>query len=115
MTDAQQLLTSIREREAERGRLLAQLDLWANVQAQGIEIDTVDRFGFDPSLLTRKQKQAARKASMFGRRDPITGQVEKGLYQGDRLPNGHYTCRVFNYVRHHDGTQTILDPLLKAV
>ena len=30
------------------GLLLAVLDLWANVQTQGIEIESVDKFGFDP-------------------------------------------------------------------
>lgn len=109
------LLKSIADKRAEQGRLLAQLALWADVKAQGIEIDTVKSFGFDPALLTNKQKTAARRASSRRQPDPITGEVERYPYQGERLPDGKHSCRVFNFVRHHDGTTTLLDLLLKAV
>jgi hypothetical protein len=109
------LLDSIAQKRAEQDRLLAQLALWEEVKAQGIDIDTVASFGFDPKLLTNKQKRAAILAWQRKRKDPITGEVEGYLYQGERLPSGKHSCRVYNYVRHHDGTITLLDPLLKAV
>ena len=55
-TPVQKLLASIREKQAERDRLLRELDRWAAVQAQGINIDTADLWGFEPEWLTPKQK-----------------------------------------------------------
>ena len=119
MTPAQQLLQEIAAKRAEQGRLLAQLGLWAAVQAQGIAIDTVERFGFDEKLLTRGQKFEAQRAAVRGQPDPVTGERKQynlhHPYSGERLANGHNTCRVFNYVRHHDGSTTTLNPMLKVV
>jgi len=46
MTPAQELLTSIQAKRFKQAKLLAELDLWAAVQAQGIDISTVATFGF---------------------------------------------------------------------
>jgi hypothetical protein len=88
---------------------LAQLDLWAKVQAQGIDIDTVESFGFSEEFLTTKQKFEAQRAYV---RNRVTATPWRGT---KRFANGHYECVVYNYVRHHDGTKTILSSLLKAV
>jgi hypothetical protein len=119
MTEAQTLLTSIREKQAERDRLLATLDLWASVQAQGIAVDTVDTFGYEPTWIDPKLRYAIQRARMGGKPDPITGKryppFGPRLYPGERLPNGHYTCEVYNYVRLKSGEKVRLDPVLKAV
>ena len=106
MTPAQKLLAGIRQKQAERDRLLPQLELWATVQAQGIAVDTVDRWGFEPEWLTPRQKADARRAVMLGKPHP---------YTGERLPNGHYLPKVYNFVRLKDGSRMKLDPMLEAV
>jgi hypothetical protein len=106
MTPAQKLLADIREKQAERDRLLRELDLWAAVQAQGIVVDAVDRWGFEPEWQTPKQKADAQRAVMLGKPHP---------YTGERLANGHYLPRVYNFVRLKDGSRVRLDPMLEAV
>lgn len=121
MTPTQTLLKSIREKQAERDRLLATLDLWASVQAQGITVDTVDTFGYDPTWIDPKQRFEIRRTRIRGLPDPITGKAyprfsdTPHLYPGERLPNGHHTCEVYNYVRLKSGERVRLDPMLKAV
>ena len=106
MTPAQKLLADIRVKQAERDRLLGELHLWAAVQAQGIAVDTVDRWGFEPEWLTPRQKADAQRAVMLGKPHP---------YTAERLPNGHYMPKVYNFVRLKDGSPVKLDPMLKAV
>jgi len=106
MPSVQKLLADIRQKQAERDRLLRELDLWAAVQAQGIAVDTVDRWGFEPAWLTPKQTVEAQRAVMAGKPHPHTGE---------RLPNGHYLPKVYNFVRLKDGSRVRLDPMLEAV
>jgi hypothetical protein len=106
MTPAQRLLADIRQKQTERDRLLRELDLWAAAQAQGIAVETVDRWGFDPALLTPQQRADAKRAVLRGKPDP---------YTGERLASGHYVARVYNYVRLKDGSRVQLDPMLEAV
>lgn len=106
VTPAQQLLADIRQKQSERDRLLRELGLWAAVQAQGIAVDTVDRWGFEPEWLTPRQKADAQRAVMLGKSHP---------YTGERLPNGHYLPKVYNFVRLKDGSRVKLDPMLEAV
>jgi len=91
------ILDRLRRDEHERAYCYAVLDLWARVQDQGIEIESVSMFGYDPALSakapTRKQQASC---------------VEV-------LPNGERRLRVYNYVSLKDGTRTTLDPVLKAV
>ncbi len=103
---AQKLLANIREKRVHRDRLLRELDLWAAIQAQGIAVDTVDCWGFEPEWLTPKQKAEAQRAVMLGKSHP---------YTGERLANGHYAPKVYNYVRLKDGSRVKLDPMLEAV
>jgi len=119
MTPAQQKLSEIDAKVAEQARLLAQLKLWAQAQAQGVDIATVKSFGFDEKLLTPRQEIDARQAALRRRPDPVTGVIEEHdlghFYTGKQLPNGHYTCTVYNFVRHRDDIVTVLNPLLRAV
>jgi len=105
-TPAQALLASVREKQAEAARLYRTLDLWAAVQAQGIAVECVEAFGFDPGLLTPRQRADAQRAVMRGQPDP---------YTGERLANGHYRAKKLNYVRLKDGRRVQLDPMLDAV
>lgn len=113
------ILDRMAEHTLERMRLLQQLHLWACVAEQGIDLDTVESFGFSEKLVTWAQQAAYRNAVRRGQPDPVTGQREpytNNPYRGtERLPSGRYRCRVYNYVRLKDGTTTTLDPMLKAV
>jgi hypothetical protein len=97
---ATDVLGRIREKRAEEARLLAILDLWAAVQAQGIDIGSVACFGMDPRFLTKRERLERQQAARLGQPDPI----------GERS-----RPTVFNYVRHRDGRTTRLHPSLKAV
>ena len=102
----------------EQRRLVEKLALWESVKAQGIDINTVETFGFDEKLLTKAQKFEIKRASVRGQRDPVSGVHEHNTvhpFCGNRLAHGPYVSRVFNYVRHHDGSTTTLNPMLKAV
>ncbi len=103
------VMARIKRNSREREFCLSVLDLWANVQAQGIEIESVDKFGYDPKRLTKADKAKAARARFYVRNgsnpDPFVV----------RLPNGSHRLTVYNYVRHHDGTTTTLAPMLKAV
>jgi hypothetical protein len=106
VTPAQKLLADIRAKQSERDRLLRELDLWAAVQARGIAVETVDRWGFEPEWLTPKQKAEAQRAVMVGKPHP---------YTGERLANGHYLPKVYNFVRLKDGNRVKLDPMLETM
>jgi|WetSurMetagenome_2_1015567.scaffolds.fasta_scaffold84162_2 hypothetical protein len=97
-------------------KLYKQLDLWAAVAAQGIVVENVASFGFDPKLLTDAQVHDIRFTAHLGFPDPISGVREHPdrPYTGNKLPNGHYECRAYNYVRLKDGSRRTLDPMLKA-
>jgi hypothetical protein len=94
MTPVQELLASIRAKRAEQAKCLAELDLWAAVQAQGIDIGTVATFGFKPEWLTRIERAQRDRARQTWRPDPFT--------------------ETYNFVRHKDGTVTRLQPSLRA-
>ena len=105
MTPVQELLESIKAKRAEQAKLLAELDLWAAVQAQGIDIDTVATFGFKPEWLTRIERAQRMLAQRNRQPDPFDGPQDA---------NGHYECVVYNFVRLKDGTVMRLQPSLRA-
>ena len=102
---ARDVIDRIRRNDREREYCLAVLDLWAQVQEQGIEIERVASFGFDRSILTEGQKRGRASIKAGGRMTPISRSC----------PMASYRLAVYNYVRHHDGGITRLDPMLEAV
>ena len=100
METARDVMASIRRKQKEREYLLAVLELWAQVQEQGIAIAQVASFGFDSRVLT------PREGRDFHRR--FSEYIE-------RLPSGKTRPCFYNYVRHHDGGMTRLEPMLRAV
>ena len=62
-------------------------------------------FGFDSSILTAGPKRVWRFHRNRRMDDPYI----------ETLPNGGHRLKVYNYVRHHDGGVTRLDPMLEAV
>lgn len=104
MSTAQEVIDRMMDREKERAYLLAVLDLWVKAQAQGIDTDTVRSFGFDGRLLTWEQK-----------RQRFVGPWRREDKYIETFRTGRKRPRVFNYVRHHDGSRTVLNPMLEAV
>lgn len=92
----QELIQSLQKKHAERGYLLATLDMWAKVRAQGIDPDTVKSFGFDESKVEPKWRRAARMSAITGSPHPYL--------DSSKCPRYH------NYVRLHDNTRTKLNP-----
>ncbi len=102
---ATDILERIERNRREQDYCYAVLDLWARVQNQGIEIASVESFGLDTRLLSPREKAQAARARLYRQDDPFV----------ERLPTGGHRLKVYNYVRHHDGTTTRLTPMLKAV
>ncbi len=94
----------INSKRREQAYLYAQLEMWASVKDQGIDIDTVDKFGYSEKHHTREDK---RKADLEWRRSQSNPFV-------CRMPNGSFKLLFYNYVKHHDGTITVLNPMVKA-
>jgi len=90
----QETLDRLKAHEQERAYLMAQLEVWADAKLQGIDPDTVRRFGFDSRLLTRKQRRR------------LSDYLEV-------LPGGERRPRWLNCVWLHSGEQAQLDPMLK--
>jgi hypothetical protein len=99
---ARDVIARIRRKRREQDHCLAVLGLWAQVQGQGIDIARVASFGFDDRALTPKEERLRHRP---GRPDPYI----------EVLPNGQRRPLVYNYVRHHDGGITRLEPPLRAV
>lgn len=123
MTDIEIVVNSLEARQAERDQLIRQLAMWAQVKAQGIDPDAVDRFGFDSALLTLEQRIAIRRAARLRQPDPFSGRVERhgdyGIsmshyYSDNKRDNGHFISPVYNYVVLKNGTGVTLDPPIKA-
>lgn len=98
------LIDAIRQKERERQYCLDVLDLWARTADQGIDINTVKSFGFDEKLLAAADRSKREFAVRLQKPDPFVA----------RMPNGSYKLLAYNYVRHFDGSQTTLNPPLKA-
>ncbi|MEN6367717.1 MAG: hypothetical protein ABFC88_12975 [Thermoguttaceae bacterium] len=96
------ILESINKKSRECDYLLAVLDLWAQVEAQGIAPETVASFGFDPKLLEGKDARDYRNC-----RDRFVNP--------HRQPDNTYRTYYHNFVRLNDGSIQPLDPILKAV
>ena len=99
-TTKHDLIARMREHDAERAYLLAVLNLWVQAETQGIDPETVKSFGF--SLRFCKTERERREAR---------------TWKPTRDDDGCAVVRspVFNFVSHHDGTQTRLNPPLKAI
>jgi hypothetical protein len=97
---ARDVIARIRRNQRDRDYCLAVLDLWAQVQEQGIEIGQVESFGFDTRILSPSEERLFRR--------------DFGAYV-ETLPSGQKRPCFYNYVRRCDGSATPLDPMLKAV
>ena len=104
---ASDVVACIRQKDRERDYCLAVLELWAQVQAQGIEPETVEAFGFDPKLLTGRDKLIYYQ--------PLFPGGGLGGPFVERRRNGSHRTLVHNYVRLKDGSIRSLNPMLKAI
>jgi hypothetical protein len=97
---ATELIAKIRRNQQERDFCLAVLNMWAQVQEQGIVIDTVSSFGFDSRILTQSENK------LFHAR--MNEYIETGR-SGAKRP------LVYTHVTLKDGSKTKLTPMISAV
>jgi len=97
-------LDCIKQNRSEQAFCYAQLEMWAKVKAQGIDIDTVDKFGYSEKNHTAADKKELQAAWRQTQSNPFVR----------RMPNGSHRVLFFNYVKHHDGSMTVLNPKIKA-
>jgi len=91
------VLRSIQEKRREQDCLLAQLELWAKAEAQGIDSREGGSFGLDTRLFDSKERVRYQRGE-FTRRDE-TGAIRVLMY---------------NYFRYPDGRVVQLDPMVEA-
>ena len=97
------VMARIKRNSREREFCLAVLDLWANVQAQGIEIESVDKFGYDPKRLTNADKaKAARSPLHAGRLEPRP--LRRAAPQWQPSPQGIQLCPSPRWHDHDPGS-----------
>jgi hypothetical protein len=98
------VLDRIKKNRSEQAFCYAQLEMWAKVKAQGIDIDTVATFSYSEKHHTSADKKELQTAWRQTQSNPFVR----------RMPNGSYRVLFFNFVRHHDGSITVLNPKIKA-
>ena len=99
-------LERMKRNRQEQDQCYLVLELWAAVKAQGVEIDHVESFGYDPKLSPKEVKIRMHTIqSLNNGNDPFI----------KKLPNGGYELLAYNYVRLKDGTTRVLNPMLKAI
>ena len=104
--NALNVLERIKHNRQEQDQCYHALELWAAVKAQGIEIDHVESFGYDPKLSPKDVKIRMHTIqSLNNGNDPFI----------KKLPNGGYQLLAYNFVRLKDGTTKVLTPMLKAI
>ncbi len=98
------ILGRIKSKRSEQAFCYSQLEMWAKVKTQGIDVDSVLSFGYREKNHTTADKKELLAALRQTQSNPFVR----------RMPNGSYRVLFFNYVRHHDGTMTVLNPKIKA-
>jgi len=101
---------SIRAKQQERDHLLTVLEMWEQVEAQGIDPEAVKSFTFDPSLLTPEQKRFRSREIAERRGDPFVGEITM-TDDGRRVAS----VKMFNVVRMRDGRRVVLEPMIDRV
>lgn len=81
-----EILDRIEAKEKEKIKLLAELQVWFEAEAQGIDIKTVSSFGFDSNLVSQQERK-------------VNGNLIA-------------TPKIFNYVRTKTGEKI---PLVKPI
>lgn len=92
------VLESLRAKMAEQAELVAVLEMWEKVEAQGISADDVAGFTFRDEYLSRAQERQRLQAQQYRLPDPFV--------DGDRP-------KQYNAVRMKDGTIRKLDPIIQ--
>jgi len=85
----QEILDSIAAKEKEKAKLFDELRVWFEAEAQGINIENVSSFGFDPAFVP--QQETVNKSNPYGWE---TMEVNGRLIA---------TPKIFNYVRTKTG------------
>ena len=99
MTDVTAIIADLKEKSAERDVLIRTLEMWNQVEAQGIEPEDVAGFTFKEEWITTAQKRERLNVARYLYSDPF---VDKNI------------PKIYNAVHMKDGTWRKLDPSIKA-
>ena len=96
-----EILDRIEAKEKEKIKLLAELQVWFEAEAQGIDIKNVSLFGFDPDFVPQQELNQT-----INKTNPYNWET--------REVNGRLiaTPKIFNYVRTKTGEKI---PLVKPI
>ncbi|NCA13400.1 MAG: hypothetical protein EBS89_04595 [Proteobacteria bacterium] len=100
------IMKNIEDKNRERLVAIRQLEIWAQVQQQGIDTSTVSRFGFDPDLVPEEELRKLRRNEGFNKNNPYGWQSRE---VGGRMTT---TPELYNYVVLRSGEKV---PLKSAI
>lgn len=98
MTARQDAIERLQANLAKQQSLVGELAMWAKVEAQGIDPETVATFTLWEAFLSAADKKRRRTAELYSKPDPFV----RGR-----------TVLVYNAVRLKDGTLKQLDPMIE--
>lgn len=103
-----EVLERLQKANQEQAALLRQLRMWSKVQAQGIDPETVATFGFDPNLMSFKEKHECRRRfrgeGVGMNCNPYNFPIVDGKFRPTR----------YNYVNLKNGQRIKLEPAIEA-
>lgn len=105
----QKTIEGLQAKLDEQKQLLRTLAMWGKVQEQGINPDDVKSFGFDPSLMTAKERNEARRGnwSNFTPNNPYGRPISRNEEGQARIIGLKH-----NFVRLHSGEKVKLSPMV---
>lgn len=94
-------IDSMAAKVRQQAQLIDILGMWAEVEAQGIDPETVKSFTFRDEFLTFEQKNIRKRATRFGGADPYTDGPKVKMYNCVRLKDDSF--RPLNpMIRHRE-------------
>lgn len=110
MPEQATIIAGIQAKLDEQALLLRTLAMWNKVRLQGIDPDDVKSFGFDPTLMTVKERNEARRKNLgFGwnANNPYNWPISRNEEGQARIIGLKH-----NFVRLHSGEKVKLSPMV---
>ena len=107
------LIASIKEKMSEKNELLKQLEMWSSVKAEGIDINQVDSFGFDPFLVPKEELLVLEKNNEFlclrNKNQQRFSHFNPYCWETEEVAGVQKTKpKIFNYVKLKNGDKVAL-------
>jgi len=104
----QKIMKKIEDATNEKKVLLNQLKMWTEAKEQGIDIDNVSFFGFDPMLVPEEELQTLKqKNQSFNKSNPYEWETKEVCGVLTTIP------KLYNYVRMQSGDKIPLKSAIK--